>query len=220
MDFSSDEDDNDNDNELRLPKVPRGWDPNSVSEIEKRHDISEKLLGGQYGTNESQAQELYFSPVEMEGRIRVREQQITELLKEEARKEIEAYCGMEWKYIKKPQRREAMQALEINPFTEVMENSKILAALGGSSAAPTNTSQISTNRQTSASETRPSDSPRSKSSLKRQNSGSRLRGRPVKKTRIITTEPTVSRNSRRSASQDDGYSVDIGEEESDRWGTI
>lgn len=223
---SSSHDEEDSDYELILPKVPLHWDPNSVSGIEKRYDISEKLLEGQDGQSKPQAEELYFSPVEVQARNEVREQWIIELLKAEARKEIENYCGMEWRYIKEPKRREARQALDIDPVTEVMRNSKILAAQKQTrpslarSASSITASQNSTTEPTPASGTRPSDSTRSKPSLKRQSSDSTLRGRSVKKTRIVAEEPGVPQISRRSALSNDEYSVDVVEGGLERWRTV
>jgi hypothetical protein len=107
--------DEEDDGDFSLPKIPSGWAPDSVSEIQKRFDVSDRLLKV---PAKRQIEELYFSPWEIATRKYYEEQQNMLKLKEEAVKEIENYCGFEWKYIKDSERRRARIALDIDPVTE------------------------------------------------------------------------------------------------------
>jgi hypothetical protein len=109
--------DDDDDGDFSLPKIPLGWVPDSVSEIQKRYDVSDRLLKDHA---KRQVEELYFSPLEVATRDYYKEQQNILELKEEAVKAIESYCGLEWKYIKDSERRRARAALDIDPVTEII----------------------------------------------------------------------------------------------------
>jgi hypothetical protein len=117
---SSDSDDHGSDNNdtgpYTLPKIPHGWAPDSVSEIEKRHDVAEKLMA-QEGFPE--LEELYFSPAEVAARKYWREAKKIAEAKAAAIKEIENHCGIEYKYIKDDQRRQARIEMDIDPVTEM-----------------------------------------------------------------------------------------------------
>lgn len=134
--FDHEDADDADENDYRLPKIPSTWQPQNVSQELKRHDISERLLAEK---KPKQPEELFFTPLEVSLREYYKQQDDVIRKMKEAREEIEQYCGMEWKYIKNPQRRAARVALNIDPVTEM----KITPAPTPATQAATTGSQAS-----------------------------------------------------------------------------